>query len=315
MIYKKQPPTVISYRDYRLYSPYLFRAELDSTLFFDLQFISNDTFTNIFMEILNIHAQIKYKYIRANNNLFMTKELRKAIMQRSKLRNRLNRLKTPEANVDYKRQRNYCTSLLRRTKRDFFEKLNPNAISDNKMFWKIVKPLFSDKVVITPKITLCENDEIHDNDAQVAEDFSNFFSAIVTELNIGNRYNHFLSYHDNDPIVNAIKKYENHTSILKINEIVKNGESFSFIHIDEDMVRKEISLLDASKASPITSNKENLDLFTKKVNIDFNASITLGVFPNNLKYADISPVFKHGDRSEQSNYRPISNFTCYIQNF
>ena len=69
----------------------------------------------MFMEILNIHAPITFKYIRANNNLFMTKELRKAIMQRSKLRNILNRLKTPEANADYKRQRNYCTSLLRRT--------------------------------------------------------------------------------------------------------------------------------------------------------------------------------------------------------
>ena len=81
MIYKKQPPTVISYRDYRLDFPYHFRAELDSTVFFDLQFISNDTFINIFMEILNIHAPIKFKYISANNNLFMTKELRKAIMQ------------------------------------------------------------------------------------------------------------------------------------------------------------------------------------------------------------------------------------------
>ena len=195
------------------------------------------------MEILNIHAPIKFKYIRANNNLFMTKDLRKATKQRSKLRNRLNRLKTPEANVGYKRQRNYCTSLLRRAKRDFFEKLNPNAISDNKMFWKIVKPLFSDKVPATPKITLCENEEIHDNDAQVAEGFGHFFSTIVTELNIGNRYNHFLSFHDNVPILN-------HPSILKINEIVKNGDSFSFIHIDEDMVRKEISLLGASKASP-----------------------------------------------------------------
>ena len=46
------------------------------------------------------------------------------------------------------------------------------------MFWKIIKSLFSDKVVITPKITLCENDEIHDNDAQVAEDFGNFFSTL-----------------------------------------------------------------------------------------------------------------------------------------
>ena len=57
-------------------------------------------------------------------------------MQRSKLCNRLNQLKTPETNADYKRQRNYCTSLLRRTKRDFFEKLNPNAIS---LFVKTMK--------------------------------------------------------------------------------------------------------------------------------------------------------------------------------
>ena len=36
------------------------------------------------------------------------------------------------------------------------------------------------------------------------------------------------------------------------------GTQFSFIHIDEDMVRKEISLLDASKASPITSIPPNI---------------------------------------------------------
>ena len=182
MIHKKQPPTIMAYRDYKTYCPTNLKIELDSILSFDLQFISNDTFVNIFMTLLNKHAPIKFKYMRANNNLFMTKELRKAIMQRSKLRNKLNRFRTAEANIAYKKQRNICTSLLRKTKRSYFEKLDPSAISDNKKFWKSIKPLFSDKVVTTSKITLCDHDEVHDDDAQVAEDFGNFFSKIVTRL-------------------------------------------------------------------------------------------------------------------------------------
>ena len=38
--------------------------------------------------IFNKHAPIKRKYIRANEAPFMTKDLHKAIMKRSKLRNK-----------------------------------------------------------------------------------------------------------------------------------------------------------------------------------------------------------------------------------
>ena len=49
------------------------------------------------MELLNIHAPIKLKYVRANNGPFMTKELRKAIMLRSRLKNVFNRDKNEES--------------------------------------------------------------------------------------------------------------------------------------------------------------------------------------------------------------------------
>ena len=47
----------------------------------------------------------------------------------------------------YKKQRNYCVSLLRKTKKDFYENLNPSLIID-KTFWKEGKPFFSDKTPI-----------------------------------------------------------------------------------------------------------------------------------------------------------------------
>ena len=43
-------------------------------------------FLNIFIEILNKHAPMKQKYVRANQGRFMTKDLYKAIMKRSRLR-------------------------------------------------------------------------------------------------------------------------------------------------------------------------------------------------------------------------------------
>ena len=70
--YKKQTPTVISYRDYKNYSPSLFRAEFDNFIYFyGIYSISNDEFVNMYIHILNTHAPIKRKYIRANENPFI----------------------------------------------------------------------------------------------------------------------------------------------------------------------------------------------------------------------------------------------------
>ena len=44
----------------------------------------------------------------------------------------------------YKRQRNFGVNLLRITKRNFFKNVNQNKISDNRTFWKEIKPYFND---------------------------------------------------------------------------------------------------------------------------------------------------------------------------
>ena len=46
--------------------------------------------------VSNTHAPIKSKVIRFNNNVFMTKVLRKDIMKRWKLRNKFNRNRNQE---------------------------------------------------------------------------------------------------------------------------------------------------------------------------------------------------------------------------
>ena len=67
-------------------------------------------------------------------------------MQRSGLCNKYNKFNTESNKKAYKKQRNYCLSLLRKEKRCFFNNMCPKDIEDNRKFWKTAKPFFSDKV-------------------------------------------------------------------------------------------------------------------------------------------------------------------------
>ena len=94
-------------------------------------------------KVLDQHAPIKKKYIRANDDKFKTKELRKAIMQRSKLKNKYNRNRIDDNWNKYKQQRNKCVTILRRTKLNYYQHLNTHDLADNKQFWKTIKPIFT----------------------------------------------------------------------------------------------------------------------------------------------------------------------------
>ncbi|XP_065681381.1 uncharacterized protein LOC136095089 [Hydra vulgaris] len=45
----------------------------------------------------------------------------------------------------------------------------------------------------------------------------------------------------------------------------------------------------------------------------FRASINQGIFPEQLKVAKVTPIFKEGDRSNISNYRPISVLSIFFE--
>ena len=112
----------------------------------------------------------------------MSKSLRKAIMTRSKLKNRLNKLNTPENWQSYKIQRNICVKLHKQAKKDYFNNLDVNKLNDNKRFWKTIKPYFSDKGINSHKLILIENDSILTNEMSLAKLMNNYFINITNDL-------------------------------------------------------------------------------------------------------------------------------------
>ena len=75
---------------------------------------------------------------------------------------------------NYSKQRNYCVSLLRRTKRNYYSSLDAKSAPDNKKFWRTVKPFLSDKTPFSAKITLIEDGEVISSDNEIANVLNTF---------------------------------------------------------------------------------------------------------------------------------------------
>ena len=76
---------------------------------------------------------------------------------------------------------------------------------------------------------------------------------------------------------------------------------FNFNTVTTEDFVKEIDKLDPKKSSTGVS----IGLAPKLTEI-FNSCISKGIFPDELKVADISPIFKSVDSTAKKNYRPVS---------
>ena len=172
--------------------------------------------------------------------------------------------------------------------------------------------------MLTDNITLVENNVMVSKDQEVAEVFNSFFSNAVKNLNIDS-YEHFSfdeyflckEIENEDPVQRAIEKYENHPSIVKIKQQTLEDSRFSFKQTDLKSVTEEVANLNESKATPIDSVPAKIlknisDILCPKIVIDFNTSIKTGIFPQNQKLADVTPIFKKDVKLSKKNYRPVS---------
>ena len=89
----------------------------------------------------------------------MNKHISKKIIKRSKLRNKFYETRNNTDKFNYNKQRNFSVSLTRNEKSKYFANLNIKDVTDNKKFWKTIKPCFSDKSKNSERIVLIENDE------------------------------------------------------------------------------------------------------------------------------------------------------------
>ena len=112
----------------------------------------------------------------------MTKVYSKAIMRRTRFRKKFLKNPTDLNKVLYNKQRNYCVSLLRKEKKEYFAKLNEKAITDNRKFWRNINLFPLDKVKSKEAIILVKNGNIESKEMEVSKTFNDFSSILFKIL-------------------------------------------------------------------------------------------------------------------------------------
>eukprot|EP00794_Sanderia_malayensis_P018339 gene18339-20183_t len=181
--FEKVYPTKITYRDYKTWSQEKFENELSSNMLSSLP-TEYKHFEKIFTNTLDGNAPQKTKIVRANNKPHMNKELRKAIMRRSQLKNIANKTNKKEDIKRYREQRNVVVRMNKNAKREYYRSIQAKSIENDKKFWKTIKPLFSNVNPMSEKINLIENGKILSNDEEIAECFNEYFINITDEMDI-----------------------------------------------------------------------------------------------------------------------------------
>ena len=221
----------------------------------------------------------------------MTDGLLTSIKHKQKLYSKSLRYPTDKNINEYKQFRNKLNSLIKTVKSDFYEKKFNQQKDNIKGTWKIINSLIkkNDGKQYDECVINCEGN-ITDDPNAIANHFNNFFVNIGPTLakKIEQTDTNFKTYLP-QPSVNSL--FLSPVSIDEIIDIVKrfkNGKAPGIDDINSVIIKQLINSL----SDPLC--------------YIFNLCLSNGVFPDSLKVAKVTPIYKSGDKSDSGNYRPIS---------
>ena len=309
---KKQQPRTILYRSFKHFDEAAFKKDVSLLKTIpeceDPNVIFSD-YQNKLVEVCNRHAPIKKRVIKKQQVPYMNKQLRSAMYKRNNLRNKYYKDRNNETWEAYRSQRNKVTFIRRESIKKYF-RMKCEGPRSGKDFWDTIKPFLTDKKSNGQSnlITLREGNKIISNPVEVCDIFNDFFASLAN--NIG-KTRTAVNISDIKGIDMALDVYKDHPSILAIKDMNINKVPFTFTKVTARYVELKINKLNAKKAAgsdmipPKLVKLLHKELATDMANI-INICIEHGVFPNDMKLAEIAPLYKKLDSLSKDNYRPVN---------
>ena len=244
--------------------------------------------------IIDEHIPVKERKQRHIKAPFMNGKLRKEINYKKKLRRTFENSRTDKNWNNFRTQRNKVTSLKRAAIRGyFFERCAGGAQSRD--FWPTIKPFLSKGSKNSQEICLLENGNVISDPDSVCNIFNDHFSKIANDI----------CRNLND------EEVKNHESVQKIRENIPRSEPLVFKQVSEKQVNRYIRSIGNAKATGLDNHSAKIlkiiqpcyvTHLTRLVNRMFAES----TFPESMKNARVTPIFKKEDPLLKKYYRPVS---------
>ena len=130
----------------------------------------------------------------------MNKSLSKEIMKRTGLKNKFLKNRNDYNKREFSKTKELLCVSSQKIQKLYYSNLDEKKFTDNKTFWKTIKPFFSNKIVSRQKVTLIEEDEIVESEINTAQILNAFFSN--SNLKIAEYVNcDPISDNINDPVI------------------------------------------------------------------------------------------------------------------
>ena len=128
------------------------------------------------MEKIDKHAYLKKKFIRGNQAPFMNRDSQKAICNVvNRLNNKYWRDPSRENEQGYKKLRNLCVSVRRKSITSYLNRFSVKGLKTNKSFWKFIKAFLAAKDSLTDRDTTNEDSKkIILDDFELVKTFNNY---------------------------------------------------------------------------------------------------------------------------------------------
>ena len=174
-------------------------------------------------------------------------------------------------------------------------------------FWRTISPFFSNKKFRNGNHTILRGgeDAIVDSN-EVAEIFNVYVSSIASEIGFQNQHS---------TTEEAILAHDDHPSVIKIRDAYgENAHSFNFEMVSHDCISKKLRMINVRKATGYDNIPAKLlrlaqNELTYPITNLVNNSISMSTFPDQLKCAELSPLYKKEDDLNKNNFRPVSILT------
>ena len=215
--------------------------------------------------------------------LWMNQNVMRVIRKKRRLWKWYCQTKDYQDYLSYQKVCSTATKAVRKAKKNLERKLAKNIKSNPKSFYKYLNSCSKSRSKVGP---LRDDDGVlQTDDKDMTSLLNNTFGSVFTVQDTENLTTPHQPFEGSNPLSNIVVEREN--------------------------VFKKINLLDPSKSPGPDQNhpkviKELGGVISFPLSIVFNKSLAEGAVPSDWRIANVASIFKKGDRTEPSNYRPIS---------